>query len=73
MVLRLGYTLTGGAPGILPRTRLALRDHEVALIVPDDDALWSGETVQRRLEAVSRACDRRAAIREADRKLAVHG
>jgi exopolyphosphatase/guanosine-5'-triphosphate,3'-diphosphate pyrophosphatase len=63
LVLRLGYVLSGGAPGVLPRTRLELRDNEVALHAPAEDPLWSGETVQRRLDAVGRAFDRRGVIR----------
>jgi exopolyphosphatase / guanosine-5'-triphosphate,3'-diphosphate pyrophosphatase len=63
LALRLGYTLSGGAPGLLTQTRLALRDNEVALHAPADDPLWSGETAQRRLDAVGRAFDRRASIR----------
>jgi exopolyphosphatase / guanosine-5'-triphosphate,3'-diphosphate pyrophosphatase len=68
LVLRLGYVLSGGAPGVLPRTRLELRDDEVTLHAPAGDPLWSGETVQRRLDAVGRAFDRRGIIRLDGRK-----
>jgi exopolyphosphatase / guanosine-5'-triphosphate,3'-diphosphate pyrophosphatase len=70
LVLRLGYVLSGGAPGVLPQTRLALRDDEVALHAPAGDPLWSGETVQRRLDAVGRAFDRRGVIRLDGKKAA---
>ena len=71
LVLRLGYTLSGGAPGLLRRTRLALRDQEVVLLVPEEGPrLWSGETVQRRLDAVGRALNRRAVLRPADSRMA---
>jgi exopolyphosphatase / guanosine-5'-triphosphate,3'-diphosphate pyrophosphatase len=63
LVLRLGYVLSGGAPGVLPRTRLELRDSEVALQAPAEDPLCAGETVQRRLDAVGRAFDRRGTLR----------
>jgi exopolyphosphatase/guanosine-5'-triphosphate,3'-diphosphate pyrophosphatase len=70
LALRLGYVLSGGAPGVLTRTRLALRDNEVTLDAPEDDPLWSGETVQRRLDAVGRAFDRRGTIRLDGKKAA---
>jgi exopolyphosphatase/guanosine-5'-triphosphate,3'-diphosphate pyrophosphatase len=74
LVLRLGYTLSGGAPAILPRTRLALRDQEIVLMVPEKGPpLWSGETVQRRLDAVGRAFDRRPVIRPADLRVPAVG
>jgi exopolyphosphatase/guanosine-5'-triphosphate,3'-diphosphate pyrophosphatase len=69
LVMRFGYTLCGGAPGVLTRTRLALRDGEVTLQAPEDDPLWTGETVLRRFEAVGRAFGRRAVIRLDGRKL----
>jgi exopolyphosphatase / guanosine-5'-triphosphate,3'-diphosphate pyrophosphatase len=68
--MRFGYTLCGGAPGVLTRTRLALRDGEVTLQAPEEDPLWSGETVQRRFDAVGRAVGRRAVIRLDGKKLA---
>ena len=70
LALRLGYTLSGGAPAVLAHTRLALRDDAVVLTVPEGEPLSAGETVQRRLDALGRAFDRRGVIRHADRKLA---
>ena len=70
LALRLGYTLSGGAPAVLAHTRLALRDDAVVLTVPEGEPLSAGETVQRRLDALGRAFDRRGIIRHADRKLA---
>lgn len=70
LALRLGYTLSGGAPAILQRTRLALRDQEIVLMVPDEEPLWSGETVQRRFEALGRAFNRRVVIRPEQEKVA---
>jgi hypothetical protein len=40
----------------------------VTLHAPAGDPLWSGETVQRRLDAVGRAFDRRGIIRLDGRK-----
>jgi exopolyphosphatase/guanosine-5'-triphosphate,3'-diphosphate pyrophosphatase len=70
LALRLGYVLSGGAPDVLTRTRLALRDNEVTLDAPEGDPLWSGETVQRRLDAVGRAFERRGVIRLDGKKAA---
>ncbi len=69
LALRLGYTLSGGAPKMLPRMRLALSQNELVLTVPEGEPLWSGETVQRRLDAVARALDRRAVVRYGDAKV----
>ena len=70
IALRLGHTLSGGAPGVLARTRLALGNGEIELAVPEDDRLWGGETVQRRFEALGRAFGRRAALHPAEGRLA---
>lgn len=63
LALRLGYTLSGGAPKVLARTRLSVAPDEVALSVPADGPLWSGDTVQRRFDALGRAFGRRAVLR----------
>ena len=70
LTMRFGYTLCGGAAGVLTRTRLALRDAEIVLQASEEDPLWSGETVQRRLDAVGRAFDRRGVIRLDGKKAA---
>jgi exopolyphosphatase / guanosine-5'-triphosphate,3'-diphosphate pyrophosphatase len=54
LALRLGYTLSGGAPGIVARTRLDMVDRELVLTVPADIGPLVGESVQRRLDALSR-------------------
>jgi exopolyphosphatase/guanosine-5'-triphosphate,3'-diphosphate pyrophosphatase len=69
LVLRLGYTLSAGAPNVLPHTRFVLRDQEIVLTVPDDEPLWAGETVQRRLDAIGRAFARKTTIRQVERKV----
>ena len=58
LALRLGYTLTGGAPHLLERTRLSLEDRTITLTVPDEPA-FRGEAVQRRLDALGKALDRK--------------
>jgi exopolyphosphatase/guanosine-5'-triphosphate,3'-diphosphate pyrophosphatase len=63
IALRLAYTLSGGAIGILDQLRLSSEGEEIVLGVSDDSRLWSGETVQRRFEAVGRAFERRAVVR----------
>jgi exopolyphosphatase/guanosine-5'-triphosphate,3'-diphosphate pyrophosphatase len=63
ITLRLAYSLSGGAVGILEQLRLAPVEDEIVLSVPDDCQLWSGETVQRRFDAVGRAFERRAVVR----------
>ena len=63
---RLAYTLTGGAPGLLHRTAVALEATSVALTIPEHTAIYTGEAVQRRLDALGRALGRRTAIRTED-------
>ncbi len=60
---RLAYTLTGGAPGLLDRTAVAIEASGVALTVPEHTAIYTGEAVQRRLDALGRALGRRTFIR----------
>jgi exopolyphosphatase/guanosine-5'-triphosphate,3'-diphosphate pyrophosphatase len=62
LALRLAYTMTGGAPGLLSHTGLASSDGTVTLSVPDEAALFVGDTVQRRLEALGRALGRRTQL-----------
>lgn len=56
--LRLAHTLSGGAPGVLGRTRLArdLSGH-LTLTVPADDPLYDPAFVLRRLEKLARVLD----------------
>jgi exopolyphosphatase / guanosine-5'-triphosphate,3'-diphosphate pyrophosphatase len=62
ITLRLAYSVSGGAVGILEQLRLASVGDEIVISVPDDCQLWSGETVQRRFDAVGRAFERRAIV-----------
>jgi exopolyphosphatase / guanosine-5'-triphosphate,3'-diphosphate pyrophosphatase len=63
LALRLGATLTGGVPGLLGGSRVALENGSVILSLRrDSDERW-GESVQRRLDALGRAFDKKAEIR----------
>ncbi len=53
--LHLAHTLTGGAPGLLPRTRLRRTKSRLTLELPKDSALFMSEAVERRLGRLARA------------------
>jgi exopolyphosphatase/guanosine-5'-triphosphate,3'-diphosphate pyrophosphatase len=63
---RLAYTLTGGAPGLLHQTSVTIDPSTVTLTIPDHTAIYTGEAVQRRLDALGRSLGRRTVIRSAD-------
>lgn len=53
--LRLGATLSGGGPGVLPRTRLRSDDATLTLTLPPGTEAFGGEKVEGRLEALAQA------------------
>ena len=53
--LRLAHTVCGGAPGLLPQTRLRLTDKTLTLELPDDGAIFLSEAVERRFGRLARA------------------
>ena len=53
--LRLAHTLCGGAPGLLPQTRLRLSDKALTLEIPEDGAIFLSEAVERRFTRLARA------------------
>lgn len=55
LALRLAQTLSGGAPGLLRRTRLALDEKRLSLQIPKDGAVFLSEAVERRLNRLARA------------------
>ncbi|MQX36206.1 exopolyphosphatase [Roseospira navarrensis] len=56
--LRLAHTLSGGAPGVLRRTRLARAPGgSVTLTLPAGDPLFDGRFIQRRMEKLGRSLD----------------
>ncbi len=63
LALRLGFTLSGGTPEVLRRVRLERDDASLKLRVPRSLAAMVGEAVERRLQALSEAVDRKAKIK----------
>ena len=57
LALRLAHTLSGGAPGLLPRTRMKSKNGRLILEVPDDKAVFLSEAVERRFKTLARSMD----------------
>jgi len=55
LALRLAYTLCGGALDLLAGVRLVREDDGLVLELPASGSLFTGEAVQRRFDALSRA------------------
>jgi exopolyphosphatase/guanosine-5'-triphosphate,3'-diphosphate pyrophosphatase len=53
VTLRLAYTLSGGAPGVLPRVSLAMRDRRLVLTAEPAAVALINDTVRRRLDTVA--------------------
>lgn len=53
-ILNLAHTLSGGAPGLLPRTRLELLNGGLHLTLPKELADFAGEVVQKRHNGLAR-------------------
>ena len=60
--LLLARTLSGGAPGLLGQTQLKRTDGNLVLGLPDDDAIFSSEAVERRLAQLARILNLKAQI-----------
>src|SRR5205807_638623 len=54
LALRLAYTLCGGALELLEQVRIRRARDDVVLELPPDGSLFTGEAVQRRLDALGR-------------------
>lgn len=52
--LHLAHTLSGGAPGLLPRTRLRRTQTRLVMDLPQDGAVFMSEAVERRLGRLAR-------------------
>jgi exopolyphosphatase/guanosine-5'-triphosphate,3'-diphosphate pyrophosphatase len=65
LALRLGYTLSGGVPGGLSRSRLAVDGNALVLTLGGTAVRRHGESVQRRLDALGRMLGRRTEVRRA--------
>ncbi|WP_449231583.1 exopolyphosphatase [Azospirillum doebereinerae] len=62
LALRLAHTLSGGATALLERTSLKVSGERLVLTLPDDGSVPSGEAVQRRIDALAKALNRRGDI-----------
>ncbi len=64
--LRLAYTLSGAAPGLLPMSRLELSETNVELVlsrdVSEDREIFTSEAVERRLDKVAKTMGRRGRV-----------
>ena len=58
--LRLGYTVSGGVPGLLRRTHITLDNGEIILAVPEDEIIFMSDQVRRRFEKLARVVGREA-------------
>jgi len=58
LALRLAHTVSGSAPGILPRTMFAVSDAEIVLELPPEDDVFRGDAVERRLRTLGKALGR---------------
>jgi exopolyphosphatase/guanosine-5'-triphosphate,3'-diphosphate pyrophosphatase len=65
LALRLGYTLSGGVPGLLARSKLAVDGSTLALSLGPEAMKRFGESVQRRLDALGRSLGKRTEVRRA--------
>ena len=58
LALRLAHTVSGSAPGILPRTSFVVNDSEIILQLPSEDDVFRGDAVERRLRTLGKALGR---------------
>jgi exopolyphosphatase/guanosine-5'-triphosphate,3'-diphosphate pyrophosphatase len=63
MALRLAFTLSGGVPGLLARSRVGLEGNALVLALGSEAGKRYGESVQRRLDALGRALGKRTELR----------
>lgn len=59
LALRVAHTVSGGAPGLLPQTRLRIQAERLWLEVPDGDAVFVSDAIDRRMRALARALGRK--------------
>ena len=57
LALRLAHTLSGGAPGLLPQTRMKLKNDRLVLEIPNGKTVFLSEAVERRLKNLARSMD----------------
>lgn len=63
LALRLGYTLSGGVPGVLARNKLGIENGTLVLELWPEGGRRFGESVQRRLDALGRSLGKRTEVR----------
>lgn len=63
LALRLAQTLSGGAPGLLPRTALRRQGRLLVLELPGEPNAFSSEAVERRFGRLAKALGSKAEIR----------
>jgi exopolyphosphatase/guanosine-5'-triphosphate,3'-diphosphate pyrophosphatase len=54
MALRLGHSLSGGVPGLLPTTKLAIDGKQVVLSLPKDDPAFAPDLTDRRYDRLAK-------------------
>ena len=62
LALRLAHTLSGGATALLERTSLKVSGERLVLTLPEDGSVPSGEAVQRRVDSLAKALNRKGDI-----------
>ena len=50
-------TVSGGAPGLLPSTRLVVDGAKLTLDLPDGDVVFMSDAVDRRFKTLARAME----------------
>lgn len=63
LALRLAHTLSGGAPGLLPRTALRRQGRSVVLELPGEPEVFASEAVERRFGRLAKALDAKSELR----------
>ncbi len=55
LALRLAFTISGGAPGLLSQTALQISDETLRLIVPDGRPVFASDAIDRRFRTLAKA------------------
>jgi exopolyphosphatase/guanosine-5'-triphosphate,3'-diphosphate pyrophosphatase len=62
LALRLAHSMSGGAPGLLPQTRLKAQERDLVLELPEDPGVFLSEAVERRFGRLAKTMGLRARI-----------
>jgi exopolyphosphatase/guanosine-5'-triphosphate,3'-diphosphate pyrophosphatase len=60
--LRVAYLVSGAMPGVIARTRMAVRGRELTLLMPPDLEALAGERLLRRLGQLAKLAGKEPAI-----------